>query len=117
MFAPPTHTHTTPHTPHHTHTPTPTPHHTPTPTPTPHHTHTHTGSDYAAISDLAVTFAPDETVKMVSVTIINDEVLEGEESFSGQLSLPSGSTGVVIGQRESTATIEDEDGELRLLTS
>ncbi len=91
MFAPPpTHTHT------HTHTP-------------------HTESDYTAISDLAVTFAPDETVKMVSVTIINDEVLEGDqESFSGQLSLPSGSTGVVIGQGVSTATIEDEDGELRL---
>lgn len=77
--------------------------------------HTHTGSDYTAVSDIDVTFDPNETVQTVFVTILNDEILENDENFAGRLSLPGGATGIMIGQSVSTATIQDEDGEFYTL--
>jgi hypothetical protein len=64
------------------------------------------GSDYIAVSG-TLTFAPGEMVKTVRVPIIDDTVAESTESFTLQLSSPSGAT---IGQAVSVATIVDNDG-------
>ena len=101
-----THTHT------HTHTYT----HTRTRTHTHIHTslltHTHTaGEDYTTTSRL-VTFAPTETTQIVMVPIREDQRVEPDETFIGQLTLPSGSSGVVLGaETTATVTIRDDDSE------
>ena len=45
----------------------------------------------------------------VEVTISNDAVYELIEDFTGQISLPVGSQGVVLGVSDATVTISDED--------
>jgi hypothetical protein len=55
------------------------------------------GSDYDALMT-ALTFAPGETAKIVAVTIHSDAMFELGETFTVQLSNPSGATiGVAIG--------------------
>ncbi|MEI6162031.1 MAG: Calx-beta domain-containing protein, partial [Roseococcus sp.] len=49
------------------------------------------GSDYRAAAG-SVTFAPGETSKTISVTILGDAVVEGNESFNLLLGAPSGAT-------------------------
>ena len=66
-------------------------------------------SDYASTS-LSVTFATNVQTRTVTVPIVNDNIYEGSESFSAEMSLPSGSTGVNIGDAVPTATIQDDDG-------
>ena len=66
-------------------------------------------SDYTSTSQ-SVTFAPNEQTRTVTVPIVNDQIDEGSESFSAEISLPSGSTGVNIGDAVATATIQDDDG-------
>ena len=52
-----------------------------------------------------------ESSQMVSIPIINDNIHEEMEQFTVQLSLPSGSTGVVLDQDSATVHIVDEDRE------
>ena len=58
-------------------------------------------------------FSPAQSEQSVTVTIpiINDDVHEETEQFTLQLSLPSGSTGVVLDQDSATVQIVDEDRE------
>ena len=66
-------------------------------------------SDYTSTSQ-SVKFAPNERTKTVTVPNVNDQINEGSKSFSAEISLPSGSTGVNIGDAVATATIQDDDG-------
>lgn len=69
------------------------------------------GTDYIATVG-TLTFAPGETSKTINVPVINDNVLEGDETFSFVLSNPSGDGTVEI-QNSSTAvlTIVDNDNQ------
>jgi len=68
----------------------------------------HAGSDYTATSGV-VTFAPGETQKTIVVQINEDAFVEGDESFTVNLSNPSG--GAALGNRSSAVvTIVDNDG-------
>ena len=69
--------------------------------------------DYAPENMREVTFAPSETVKTVQVIIVNDNITESEEMFSGRLT--SVSPVVEIGQQgEADVVIVDDDSELVL---
>ena len=48
----------------------------------------HIDSDFISISNLPVTFAPDESEKRVTIQTSADSVLEGTEQFSAVLSSP-----------------------------
>ena len=63
------------------------------------------GEDYTATSG-TLTFAPGETEKTVSVTIIDDTVEDSGETFTLALSDPSGGT---LGDTEATGTIFNTD--------
>lgn len=63
------------------------------------------GSDYTAVSG-TVTFAPGETSRTVSVPVVRDLVLESTESFTLELSNPSGAT---LDDASGVATIQDDD--------
>ena len=67
------------------------------------------GQDYTATSQ-TVTFAPSETSRIVMVPIINDNVYEGLEQFTAQLSIPAGATGVMLGTAD-TATVDITDND------
>ena len=66
--------------------------------------------DYAPENMREVTFAPSETVKTVQVIIVNDNITESQEMFSGRLT--SMSPVVDIGQRKANVVIVDDDCEL-----
>ena len=55
-----------------------------------------------------VTFAPGDTLQTVQVPINNDDVYEGLEEFTAQLTTTD--SGVVIFQHNATARISDNDG-------
>ena len=57
-----------------------------------------------------MTFAPNEDSKTVTVVLNDDQILENDEDLIGFLTLPGGSSGVVLGMDEATATILDDDG-------
>ena len=62
-------------------------------------------SDYSPV-DQTVTFAPGETSKTITVNLIDDDVYEGAETFSLELSNPTNNA--VLGDAHtSTVTIED----------
>ena len=70
------------------------------------------GSDYTGIVRRTVTFRAGETTATVQVPILEDDDLEGLESFVANLSVPdsAGSRGVRAGPRDSaTVNIEDND--------
>ena len=71
--------------------------------------------DYVARTDVQVVFAAGETEQFVEVAIEDDNVLEDGEAFMAVLSLPVGSTGVVLDSTslQATAIIEDDDGNYR----
>ena len=64
------------------------------------------GSDYIAASG-TVTFAPNETAKIIQVPIIDDLVSEPAEVFTLTLSNPTNAT---LGTNKTTVTITDNDG-------
>ena len=69
--------------------------------------------DYVPKNMSEVTFAPNETVKTVRVTIVNDLTTEPQEMFSGRLTPVSPE--VDIGQREANVVIVDDDSKLCML--
>ena len=70
--------------------------------------------DFAAREDLLVVFGVGETEQFVEVGIENDDVYENElEEFEAVLTLPPGSSGVLLGQQsQAMASIQDDDGKL-----
>jgi Calx-beta domain-containing protein len=69
------------------------------------------GSDYQTTSG-TVTFSPGETQKSVLVPVIGDTLVEGNETFTLDISSPSGAT---LGTASSTVTIIDNDSPPPLL--
>lgn len=67
------------------------------------------GSDYQALTG-SVTFAPGQTAKTISVTILNDAVAERAESFFFELTGISGVGGAQLGARRAVGTIGLSDG-------
>ena len=63
------------------------------------------GSDYVAASG-TLTFAPGETRKTVTVTIIGDSTVESSETLFLRLSNP---TGAALGTNQALGTIVDDD--------
>ena len=64
------------------------------------------GSDYTAQTG-TLTFAPGEVSKTISVPIIGDTVIEGNETFVVNLSSPVNAS---VGTSQGTGTIADDDG-------
>lgn len=64
-------------------------------------------SDYTAVADAVVTFAPGETTKNVVVDVIGDATIESNETFSLTLATPNN---VTIDDGAATATIQNDDG-------
>ncbi len=71
------------------------------------------GSDFTAIST-SITFLTGESSKLFTVPILDDNVVESEETVSLQLTTPTGGGGGTLGQR-STANliIVDDDSRIR----
>ena len=65
----------------------------------------HAGEDYEAASG-TLTFAPGETERTISVTVLDDAKDEGEETFTLRLSNASGAS---LGDAEATGTIINSD--------
>lgn len=63
-------------------------------------------ADYASTNG-TLTFAPGETSKPITVSIVNDQITEGDETFTINLSNPQNAT---IGTGQSTVTIKDGSG-------
>ena len=64
-------------------------------------------SDYIATTQQVV-FAPGEKEKIVSVPIVNDDVLEGEEMFSATLT--TNDPKVTLFNSSTSVSITDNDG-------
>jgi hypothetical protein len=62
--------------------------------------------DYAAVAT-TLTFAPGETSKDVTVAVVGDQVYEGDEQFTANLSNPTNAT---VGTAQATGAITDDDG-------
>jgi len=56
-----------------------------------------------------VTFAPDETVQIVNVSVVNDNTLESTEMFTAMLTATPGSMVMIGAADTATATIIDDD--------
>ena len=68
------------------------------------------GSDYVGQSSVVLTFNAITRSRKVSVDLTNDSVYEGEEHFSGTLTLVSDSPRVTINPDNAVATIVDNEG-------
>lgn len=65
------------------------------------------GSDYTAVPDTTLTFAPGETTKNVTVDVTGDTTIEPNETFTVTLSTPNNAT---IATATATGTIQNDDG-------
>ncbi|MEB3189974.1 MAG: Calx-beta domain-containing protein [Snowella sp.] len=65
------------------------------------------GSDYTALASTALTFAPGETSKTVTVAVTGDTTSEADETFFVNL---SGAVGGIIGDGQGQGTITNDDG-------
>ena len=71
-------------------------------------------SDYAAIASQAVSFAPGETQKQVTVNANGDTKFEADETFALKLAGPSNAT---IADDTGTGTVRDDDGQPQLVVN
>ena len=62
--------------------------------------------DYTAVTGLVLTFLPGETTKTVDVTVVDDTLIEGDETFNVNLTLPTNAT---ISDSQGVGTITDTD--------
>ncbi len=63
--------------------------------------------DYTAVSSGSVTFAPGETVKQVSTTVLDDTIAEADENFRAVISVSD--PNIMVLRSTAHATIEDDD--------
>ena len=66
------------------------------------------GADYTATSATVIIQAA-EISQVVMVPILPDNILEGVEQFTAQLSLPAGQPRVVLGASMASIEITDDD--------
>ncbi len=64
------------------------------------------GQDYVAVSDQVIIFQPNETQKKISVTVVGDDIKEGDETFSVRLSSPENGTLI---RQTAVGTIRNDD--------
>ena len=64
------------------------------------------GSDYTAVAPTSVVFAPGETTKTISVSVVGDTVVEPSETFVVNLGAP---VGAVLGDSAGVGTILNDD--------
>ena len=77
--------------------------------PPPPHTHTHTvGSDFLD-STQTIVFLPGETLKVVTISILDDDMVEDDEIL--QVSISVADSDVVLLESEANVTILDDDSE------
>jgi glucose/arabinose dehydrogenase len=72
------------------------------------------GSDYTAVSG-RLTFAPSETSKIIDIPILNDTLVEGNESFNLTIDNPIGNA-ILLAPRTATVTIVDDEAPTPLFT-
>jgi glucose/arabinose dehydrogenase len=72
------------------------------------------GSDYTTVSG-RLTFAPGETSKTIDIPILNDTLLEGNESFNLTIDNPIGNA-ILLAPRTATVTIVDDEAPTPLFT-
>ena len=66
--------------------------------------------DFGAVATV-VTFEPSVGDSFIlQVDIVEDEVVEGREEFTGRLEVLSNQSGVILGQDVITVTIVEDDG-------
>ena len=68
------------------------------------------GEDYTAISGMILTFMTSVTEISITVTITDDDLVEIDENFFGDLTTTSGD--VIINPAEAEVTILDRDSKL-----
>ncbi|MBW2066496.1 MAG: hypothetical protein JRJ03_16425, partial [Deltaproteobacteria bacterium] len=69
-----------------------------------------TDGDFTAVSDQTITFNGGESSQTVTVTTLDDALVEGQETFPVELSNPTTTTGTVgIGTGSATGTIDSDD--------
>ena len=66
------------------------------------------GADYT-VTSVTVTIQAAEISQVVMVPILPDNIFEGVEQFTTQLSLPAGQDGVVLGASMASIEITDDD--------
>ncbi|HKP67681.1 MAG TPA: Calx-beta domain-containing protein, partial [Pyrinomonadaceae bacterium] len=66
------------------------------------------GSDYSPRSGTLV-FAPGETSKTISLQMINDNIFEGPENFTVNLSNPTGPNAFIVSPSTTTINVNDND--------
>lgn len=67
--------------------------------------------DYQPLDSMALTFDPEDDTKFVTISIIEDDVYEGNETFAVTLSIPEDEEGVDLTQpTQARVQIVDNDG-------
>lgn len=65
--------------------------------------------DYLRTNEAELTFGPTTDRIIYQIPITRDDVLEAEENFSVQLSLPIAEGGVILGQASAIIVVTDDD--------
>ena len=71
------------------------------------------GKDYTAVNE-TITFLPNDTQRLLFVTVLPDEIVEDDEDFVLVLSTDSGA--ITVGDRAMNISIIDDDGKNEYLT-
>ncbi len=66
------------------------------------------GQDYQSVSGI-LTFGPLETIKTISIPIVNDQILEPRETFSVTLDNPTNNADIENGRQTATISLLDDD--------